>query len=364
VAYERLPDFCTHCLSIEHNVTACRWLYPRKDTTTPKEKIAQGKKQVPTTKTTWVPINDNPSCIGSSAAFGAVTKVVPQQTMATPVTVQGDIDTTISKMETETTTVELELVTGHQESLNTDIPQQITLGASDGTTSQGAAVPFHNGDDSSIPTEDISTSIPTPMIALETAQGSAQGATTSLDHGDGHTKDISTSTPTPVNETASLEKETEIVTLEMETETVEQESMNKDIPLQITLEVIEGAARLGAATSSVQGDDSVNHSEDISSSILTPVVTDTSHTRIIINNTFSMQLENVSDEIVRYDVAENHEHILSPVREKALNVNSIVAPEGASIHPVLQKDLNFMQDWLAKAAVNNEVPFTAVISKS
>jgi len=59
------------------------------------------------------------------------------------------------------------------------------------------------------------------------------------------------------------------------------------------------------------------------------VVTDTSHTPVIINNTFSMQLENVSDEIVRYDVAENDEHILSPVREKALNVNSIVAPEGA-----------------------------------
>ena len=105
VAYERLPNFCTHCLSIGHNVTVCRRLYPRKDTTTPKEQIAQGKKQVPATKTTWVPINDNPSGIGSSAAFGAVTKVVPQQTLATPVTVQGDIDTTVSEMETETATV-------------------------------------------------------------------------------------------------------------------------------------------------------------------------------------------------------------------------------------------------------------------
>jgi hypothetical protein len=72
---------------------------------------------------------------------------------------------------------------------------------------------------------------------------------------------ILTSTPTPVNETASLEKETKTITLE--TEIVQQESMNKDIPLQITLEAAEGAARLGAATSSVQGDVSVNHSEDI-----------------------------------------------------------------------------------------------------
>ena len=71
------------------------------------------------------------------------------------------------------------------------------------------------------------------------------------------------------------------------------------------------------------------------------MVTDTSHNPVIINNT-CMQLENLSDEIVRYDVEENHQHILSPVREKALYVSSIVAPEGAPIHPVLQKDLNFI----------------------
>jgi len=37
VAYEWLPDFCTHYQSIGHDVTACRRLYPRKETTTTKE---------------------------------------------------------------------------------------------------------------------------------------------------------------------------------------------------------------------------------------------------------------------------------------------------------------------------------------
>jgi hypothetical protein len=30
IEYEGLPEFCTHCKSIDHNVTSCRWLHPRK----------------------------------------------------------------------------------------------------------------------------------------------------------------------------------------------------------------------------------------------------------------------------------------------------------------------------------------------
>ena len=71
VAYEWLPDFCSHCQNIGHDVIACRQLYPRKETATPKEQIAQGKKQVPAKKVTWVPIKDNPSGIGSFVAFGS-----------------------------------------------------------------------------------------------------------------------------------------------------------------------------------------------------------------------------------------------------------------------------------------------------
>ena len=40
-----------------------------------------------------------------------------------------------------------------------------------------------------------------------------------------------------------------------------------------------------------------------------------------------------------------------------------MAPEGALFDPTLQKDINFMQSWFAKAAVNN-VSFTEVLSKS
>jgi len=40
-----------------------------------------------------------------------------------------------------------------------------------------------------------------------------------------------------------------------------------------------------------------------------------------------------------------------------------VAPDGAPVDLVLQKDLDLMQTWLAKAVVN-EVPFKEVVSKS
>ncbi|RHN45790.1 putative transcription factor interactor and regulator CCHC(Zn) family [Medicago truncatula] len=71
VAYEWLPDYCTHCQNVGHDVSACRQLCPRKETFAPKENIAQGKKQIPVTETTWVPRKENPSGIGSSLAFGA-----------------------------------------------------------------------------------------------------------------------------------------------------------------------------------------------------------------------------------------------------------------------------------------------------
>ena len=50
VAYEWLLDFCSHCQNLGHDVIACIRLYPRKETTTPKDQIVQGKKQVPAKK--------------------------------------------------------------------------------------------------------------------------------------------------------------------------------------------------------------------------------------------------------------------------------------------------------------------------
>jgi len=75
VSYEWMPDFCSHCQNIGHDVTVCRRLYPRKeitkDVTAAKGKMAHGKKKVQATKYTWIPRTDNPSGIGSSRALCA-----------------------------------------------------------------------------------------------------------------------------------------------------------------------------------------------------------------------------------------------------------------------------------------------------
>jgi hypothetical protein len=90
VAYEWLPEFCTHCHTLGHDVSSCRWLYPQKDKTVHKERNVQGKKPVSTPKENWVPIKDNPSGIGSSLAFAA-----PQKEVA-PVPIQQDITVTLA----------------------------------------------------------------------------------------------------------------------------------------------------------------------------------------------------------------------------------------------------------------------------
>jgi len=46
VVYEWMPDFCTHCQNLRHNVTSCRWLYPRKDNKEPSAIVDKGKSQV------------------------------------------------------------------------------------------------------------------------------------------------------------------------------------------------------------------------------------------------------------------------------------------------------------------------------
>jgi len=117
------------------------------------------------------------------------------------------------------------------------------------------------------------------------------------------------------------------------------------------------------AASQSQGADIIDHTDDIPVITPTIMVTPISHSPAFTNNTFSKQLENVYDEIARNDLKENQEHILSRVKEKTLDVSSIMAPDGAPIDSVLQKDLDFMQTWLAKAVVN-EVPFKEVVAKS
>lgn len=72
---------------------------------------------------------------------------------------------------------------------------------------------------------------------------------------------------------------------------------------------------LGAASLS-HGDEIINHIDDIPVEIQTTIVTPISHSPATNDNTFSIQLENVSDDIVRNDLKENEEHILSPIKEK------------------------------------------------
>jgi len=96
VDYEWLPEFCTHCQTIGHDISSCRWLYPLKDSIVHKGKIVQGKKPVPATKQNWVPIKDNLSGIRSSLAFAA-----PQK----------NVDPVITETETHNITVQQKEIT-------------------------------------------------------------------------------------------------------------------------------------------------------------------------------------------------------------------------------------------------------------
>jgi len=80
VVYERISDFGSHCQTLGHDVTNCRWLYPRKEVMS-KDKVVKGKTQIPATKNQWVPMKENPSGVGSSKAFAAPIPTEPQNNM-------------------------------------------------------------------------------------------------------------------------------------------------------------------------------------------------------------------------------------------------------------------------------------------
>jgi len=78
VVYERVPEFCTHCQNIGHNLSSCRWLYPRKEIVeTPA--IDKGKQKVSVKRKEWVPHRTNPSGIGSSNVFEALADPPPTE---------------------------------------------------------------------------------------------------------------------------------------------------------------------------------------------------------------------------------------------------------------------------------------------
>ncbi|KEH26469.1 DUF4283 domain protein [Medicago truncatula] len=108
VAYEWLLYYRTHCHTIGHDVSSCRWLYPPKDNIVHKEKIVQGKKPVPTPKQTWIPTKDNSAGIGSSISFAVPqtnTNPVITEAEAHPITLQQQ-DTTNEVVNHETIFVE------------------------------------------------------------------------------------------------------------------------------------------------------------------------------------------------------------------------------------------------------------------
>jgi len=148
-----------------------------------------------------------------------------------------------------------------------------------------------------------------------------------------------------MNSWVPIQKTIEAAPLEEETKTVphlQHQSTNSDIAVQIPLEVasnLEASLEMDVVSQS-QGDDIIDHIDDILVVTPTIMVTPISHSHVVIDNTFSIQLENVSDEIARNDLEENQEHILSPVKEKTLDVSSIVVPDGAHVDPLLQKDLD------------------------
>lgn len=71
VVYEWLPNFCSHCQNLGHDVTGCRWLYPRKKSQVPHETVVKGKAQFQSKNQAWVPLKYNPSVFGSSTTFVA-----------------------------------------------------------------------------------------------------------------------------------------------------------------------------------------------------------------------------------------------------------------------------------------------------
>jgi hypothetical protein len=159
------------------------------------------------------------------------------------------------------------------------------------------------------------------------------------------------------------------IIVEEQTETIivspqpQQQSMNTEELVQHTIEAALEVATLDHGTTSQDHGEECNAHSDHIPATTSHLVTLITCNPITLVNTFSMQLDNVSNEMVRNDMEGNHKFILSSVKEKTLDVSSIVIPDDVLVDSVLQKDIDFMQTWLAKAVVN-DAPFTQVVSKS
>ena len=111
VTYEWLPDFCSHCQTLGHDFTNCRWLILRKEGIVPQGKVTKGKAQVPFKNLEWVPVQENLSGIGSSKAF--VDHTYPPISVTDTVTdTVADVDTIMNPTEPQTHLVSDEVPQG------------------------------------------------------------------------------------------------------------------------------------------------------------------------------------------------------------------------------------------------------------
>jgi len=161
----------------------------------------------------------------------------------------------------------------------------------------------------------------------------------------------------------------------MPQQTPKQTAFVAPIPHEVvSLEVAEEHQSIDNAAIPVVDDINEHHDIDINATINmeadteqdtitispSPIVT-VNRNIDISQNSFSMPLVNITDEVVRNDLTY-HGPILSPAQN--LDVSSITADPNATVHPTLRKEMEFMQTWLKQAAVNEEVPFSPVISKA
>jgi len=303
VVYERMPDFCTHCQNIGHHVSVCRWIHPRKENenNTEKEKIVQGKKQMPTQRLEWVPFKDNPLGIGSSAVFQS-----PQT------------------------------VRRAQENSETHAPSQQQLSQ---IVAAEEALPTHNSSPQPIPTaldnEEIHVS-PQQQLPVSTED------TLPLQHSSPHH-------------------------VPSEGENLETHATNQQQPMRVQAGQgpdIHSTEEFVALETTLHDEAEAQHQHEGNlSSIQAATVQQNEITVNAPNNSFTLQYMNVTKEVGRNVLGADHDTVLSPITEKSLDISSTVATSDAPVNLLFQKEVDFMNNWLAKAA-ENDTPFMQVISKA
>lgn len=177
--------------------------------------------------------------------------------------------------------------------------------------------------------------------------------------------------PTEFNDAPVLNEPVQIIVQQHQHSTVNNE---RTMEGYIEHDLNDTTAAISSSPTAIQQQHTiVNNEKTIEESIEqvlngTTAATPTSPTATVVGNidaseiSFSMPLFNVIHNVASSAFVVTNEPILTQVAP--LDVNSIRADPEATVDPTLQKNLNFMQTWLSKAAVNEEVPFTTVLTKS